>query len=283
MITQSDLRYQILRIRKIEQAIASEYSKLEMRQPVHLDIGAEWASVVVCSQLEPHDNAFGNHRSHSQFLSCGDKDSLKQLIAGLMGKNDLSSMHLSSDGIFVAYGSIVGGMLPISVGAALAKKLKGEKGIVVCFLGDGATEEGIWAESLSFSVLWELPILFVVQNNGLAVTTPIKARHKYDISEVAKAYGLGEHYLNCRVGLDLLSNSVTAIINRVRLGKPSLVELDVERKMVHCGIDVERDLLHDILDGYSVDESAIDNEIKEAFEFARNSPEPTEVRGVYAD
>jgi pyruvate dehydrogenase E1 component alpha subunit len=279
-----DVRYECLRIRRVEEAIANEYHKLEMRQPVHLDIGAEWASVAVCSQLKPHDKVFGGHRSHSQFLACGGKDSLKELIAGLMGKNDLSSMHLSSDGIFVASGSIVGGMIPVAVGAALARKLKGTAGIVVCFLGDGATEEGICAESLSLSVLWELPILFVVQNNKLAVTTPIEDRHKYDISEVAKAYGLEAHnYLSCRVGLGLLSDSVIAIIDRVRLGKPSLIEFDVERKMVHCGIDVERELKHDVLEGYSVDESAIDNEIKEAFEFARNSPEPTEVRAIYAN
>lgn len=279
-----DIRYECLRIRRVEQAIANEYSKLEMRQPVHLDIGAEWASVAVCSQLEQHDKVFGGHRSHSQFLACGGKDSLKELIAGLMGKNDLSSMHLSSDGMFVASGSIVGGTIGVAVGAAWAKRLKGEQGIVVCFLGDGATEEGIWAESLSFSVLHELPILFVVQNNGLAVTTPIEDRHKYDIMSVARAYGLSttkEPFTN----LDESVETMRRVIARVHSNKPYVVEFLVERERVHCGVECSHghELIKDCLAGYTTDESLIHDGIAEAFKFARQLPIPTSPeRGVYA-
>lgn len=277
-----NLLFQCLRIRRVEEAIAAEYSKQEMRQPVHLDIGAEWASVAVCSQLEPHDKVFGGHRSHSQFLACGGKDALKELITGLMGKNHLSSMHLSSDGIFVASGSIVGGMIPVATGAAWAKRLKGEEGIVVCFLGDGATEEGVFAESLSFSVLHELPILFVVHNNNLAVTTPIEDRHKYDIMTLARAYGLStvtEPLTNLDESVDVMRR----VLARVRSNKPYLVEFTVERQRVHCGTEIEFTLTNDCLAGYTVDESGIELEIQEAFEFARQAPIPTNPeRGVYA-
>lgn len=274
----NDLLYQCLRIRRIEEAIANEYSKLEMRQPVHLDVGAEWVSVAVCSHLESHDAVFGGHRSHSQYLACGGD--LNALIAGLMGKNDLSSMHLHSDGIFKASTSIVGGIIPVATGAAWAKKLKGESGIVVCFLGDGATEEGSFGESLSFSVLHGLPILYVVQNNGLAVTTPIDDRHKYDISAVARAYGLGASKIDG--GIETLSQMAACVIEEVKKGIPFLLVIDVERQRVHCGIEHEFTLTNDPLEGYTTDESEIIKEIANAFEFARQSPAPTEVRGIYA-
>lgn len=276
-----NLIYEVLKIRRIEEAISDQYSKLEMRQPVHLDIGAEWVSVAVCSQLQQTDSVFGGHRSHSQYLACGDSNSLKHLICGLMGKNDLSSMHLHSDGIFKASTSIVGGIIPVAVGAAWAKKLKGESGIVVCFLGDGATEEGVWVESLSFSVLHELPILFVVQNNELAVTTPIEYRHKYDISAVARAYGLGASKIDG--GIEILSQMTACVIGEVKKGIPFLLEVDTERQRVHCGVEFEYELKHDVLEGYTTDETEITREIEEAFEFARQSPEPTEVRNIYAD
>lgn len=279
----NDLLYQTLRIRKIEEAIANEYHKQEMRQPVHLDIGAEWSSVVICSHLEPHDAVFGTHRSHSQFLACGG--SVKDLIAGLMGKNDLSSMHLSSDGIFKASGSIVGGIIPVAVGAAWAKKLKKEPGIVVCFLGDGATEEGVLGESLNFSALHQLPILFVVQNNGLAVTTPIAERHKYDIYRVATAYGVDAGYFENYVNVLTNEFALTYIkdkLSQVRQGKPKLIEFFTERQRAHCGTDHEYVLQNDVLAGYNVNESEINKEIEEAFEFARQSPAPTEVRGIYS-
>jgi pyruvate dehydrogenase E1 component alpha subunit len=195
-------------------------------------------------------------------------------------------MHLSSDGIFVASGSIVGGMIPVATGAAWAKKLKNESGIVVCFLGDGATEEGSFGESLSFSSLQQLPILYVVHNNKLAVTTPVEDRHTYNICDVAKAYGLGTHdYIDYSAGLDVASKMVENVIGMVRKGKPQLIEMAVERKMVHCGVEVERELVHDVLYGYSVDESGIESEIQEAFEYARSAPTPTPTndgRSVYA-
>lgn len=278
----NDTLYKCLRIRRVEEAIADQYPRLEMRQPVHLDIGAEWASVAVCSQLQQHDKVFGGHRSHSQFLACGGKDSLKELITGLMGKNHLSSMHLSSDGIFVASGSIVGGMIPVATGAAWAKKLRGEQGIVVCFLGDGATEEGVWAESLSFSALHHLPILFVVHNNNLAVTTPVEDRHKYDIMTVAKAYCIST-ITDPITNLDDAVDIMQRVLARVRSNKPYVVEFTVERQRVHCGIENEFTLTNDCLAGYAVDEAEIASEITEAFECARQSPAPTNPeRGVYA-
>jgi pyruvate dehydrogenase E1 component alpha subunit len=198
-----------------------------------------------------------------------------------MGKNDLSSMHLHSDGIFKASTSIVGGIIPVATGAAWAKKLKNEPGIVVCFLGDGATEEGSFGESLSFSVLHGLQILFIVQNNKLAVTTPIEDRHKYDISAVARAYGLGASKIDG--GIETLSQMTACVIEEVKKGIPFLLEIDVERQRVHCGIEHEYTLQNDPLLGYNTDESEINQEIEAAFEFARQSPAPTEVRGIYAD
>ena len=120
----------------------------------------------------------------------------------------------------------------------------------------------------------------MVQNNGLAVTTPIDDRHKYDISAVARAYGLGASKIDG--GIETLSQMAACVIEEVKKGIPFLLVIDVERQRVHCGIEHEFTLTNDPLEGYTTDESEIIKEIANAFEFARQSPAPTEVRGIYA-
>lgn len=286
MQTSYDLMLQCLRIRKIEEAICDEYSKLEMRTPTHISIGEESMAVGVISNLQPGDKVFGGHRSHAQYLAAGN--SLKALIAELMGKATGctggygGSMHLASDGMFVASTSIVGGTVPVAVGAAWAAKLKNEPSVVCVFFGDGCMEEGVVGESFNFAVLHQLPIVFVCSNNGLAVTTTVQDRHKFSITELAKAYGLETDRITSSDPYVIQKMSNFAI-DAARQGKPAMIEIFTERERVHCGIEREFVLCDDCLLGYNVDETEIQREIAEAFEFARSSPVPANAeKGVFA-
>ena len=276
----TNLLFQCLRIRKIEEAISDQYSGLEMRQPVHLSIGEEQVAVGVISNLSQGDKVFGGHRSHAQYLAAGG--SLRDLICGLMGKNHLSSMHLSSDGMFVASTSIVGGVVPVAVGASWAAKIRGIPSVTTVFFGDGACEEGVVGEAFNFAVLHKLPVLFVCSNNGLAVTTPLKDRQaNRGLSNLAAAYGLG-YDVGTSSNVEDISAIARESVRLARVGKPQFLEFRTERQRVHCGIEHEYTLTNDPLEGYNTDESEITQEIEAAFEFARQSPAPTEVRGIYA-
>jgi len=171
-------------IRTCEEKIIEHYFEDEMKTPMHMSMGSEAISVGICQALKPKDHVFGTYRSHALFLAkTGDTD---DFFAEMYGKDTASlkgkagSMHLCSpDYGFMGASAIVGSAIPVAVGCAFANKRAGNGKLVAVFFGDGAVDEGCFWESLNVACLMRLPILFVCEDNGLAVHTPKSSRRGY--------------------------------------------------------------------------------------------------------
>lgn len=166
----------MLRIRHFEQAVAGLAAAGEVVGAIHLSIGQEGAVVGACMALRTDDYIVGTHRSHGHPLGKGADP--KPLMAELLGrrtginKGKGGSMHLADFKVgSLGETSIVGSGLPIAVGAALSSKLRATGQVALAFFGDGATNEGIFHESLNLASIWKLPVVFYCENNLYAVTT----------------------------------------------------------------------------------------------------------------
>src|SRR5436190_6739732 len=191
-----DLYRAMLRIRRIEEEIERRYHQDQMKTPIHLVIGQEAAAVGACSVLRKTDLVYTSHRTHGAYLAKGGdlKAMLCEMhcrINGCVGSRG-GSMHLIDKSVGMAGTSaIVGGAVPIAVGAALAAKMKQEERVVVVFLGDATTEEGVTPESLNFAALKKLPVIFFCENNFYSVQSPLAARQPpRDIRAWAEAHGM---------------------------------------------------------------------------------------------
>src|SRR2546425_11905807 len=186
----------LYRIRRAEEEIARVYPSDKVKSPVHLSIGQEAVSVGVCEALRSGDVVFGTYRGHALYLAKGGD--LKRMIAELYGKatgctkGKGGSMHLIAPehGVMGA-SAVVGTTIANAVGYAYGLRYRREDAIVASFFGDGATEEGVFAESLNFAVLKRLPVLFVCENNQYAIHTHQSRRQGTPaICDRARAYGL---------------------------------------------------------------------------------------------
>jgi TPP-dependent pyruvate/acetoin dehydrogenase alpha subunit len=243
------LYYNVLRIRMIEETIAKLYPEQEMRCPVHLCAGQEAIAVGVCNNLQSGDYMMSNHRSHGHYLAKGGD--LKRMMAEIYGKSTGcckgkgGSMHLVDlDANYLGSTPIVGGVIPVAAGVAYGVQMKNEKRVTVVFLGDAASEEGVFCETLNFSALKDLPILFVCENNLYSVYSPLSVRQT-DAREnlnIAKAYGI---YSEKGYGNDVeeVSKISKKAIDHVRDGKgPAFIELETYRFREHCGPNYDNKL-----------------------------------------
>lgn len=253
----------MLRIRLVEETIANLYPEQEIRCPVHLCTGQEAVPVEISAHLGPDDYVFSNHRSHGHYLARGG--SMKKLFAEIYGretgcaKGRGGSQHLVDRDLNFFASPILGSMIPVAVGTAF------QGHFTVCYFGDGATEEGVFYESLNFAALHRLPILFVCEDNGWSVNTPYNKRRNINIPTLVKSFGIDVNTEIKRTG-------------------PQFLYFRVNRWMEHCGPNKGPDYGKDdpITDRTGEDE--ILEEIKEAVEFARNSPYPTDLTEyVYPD
>lgn len=238
----------MLRIRRIEEALADRYAEQEMRCPMHLCIGQEAIAVGVCAALSDSDIIFSNHRAHGHYLAKGGN--LNAMIAELYGRSTGccggrgGSMHLIDMEVgFMGATPIVGGTVPLAVGSAWATSLKEEKRVSVVFFGDGCFEEGVVHESLNFAALHKLPIIFVCENNGFSVYTRLADRQpNRPIYRLAEAHGITAYNGNGNDVEEVLSVAKTAVDNaRQGLG-PQFIELSTYRWREHCGPDFDDDL-----------------------------------------
>lgn len=175
----------MIRIRMAERHLAAKRREGLIGGPVHLGIGQEAIAVGVTDSLRSTDFVFGNHRSHPHILALGS--SVHGLFAEVLGKaTGLSrgmggSMHLwDADKGFHGSVPIVGGTVPLAVGAALAAKLRGSDAVAVAYFGDGACEEGVVQESLNLARVLNVPVLFVVENNLFSSHMHISLRQPKD-------------------------------------------------------------------------------------------------------
>jgi TPP-dependent pyruvate/acetoin dehydrogenase alpha subunit len=231
----------MLKIRLAEEAIAGMVESGEARCPCHLGIGQEAVAVGVAEHLRPTDRCFGAHRSHSHYLALGG--SLDELIAEVLGKvtgcsrGYGGSMHLRAPHAgLMGTVPIVAATIPIATGAALAAKLDGRGDIAVSFLGDGATEEGVFHESLNLAASMALPVLFVVENNLYSSHLHIGLRQPNDrVARFAEAHAIETRVID---GNDVatVSNVLGELVATMRdEPRPFLVEAVTYRWRGHVG------------------------------------------------
>lgn len=247
------LYYQMLRIRRIEEAIAERYREQQMRCPTHLCIGEEAIAVGVSAHLSVQDKVFSNHRGHGHYLAKGGD--LRRLLAELYGFAEGccggrgGSMHLTDLAAgFIASTPIVGGTVPLAAGYAWAERNKKssaaqEPNVVAVFFGDGCFEEGVLHETMNFAALKKLPLLFVCENNQYSVMTPQAERQpQRDIYKIAAAHGLQAACGDGNRVDEVFALAGTAIAN-ARAGQgPQFLELHTHRWPEHCGPNEDDEL-----------------------------------------
>ncbi len=174
----------LLLARQAEERIRKEYSRDEMKTPVHLGIGQEAIPVGVCGAIPFGSKAFGTYRNHALYLAMtGDVAGFFGELYGRVtgpGKGKAGSMHISfPEKGLIATSAVVATTIPLAVGAALANAYRKSSDLVVVFFGDGAVEEGVFWESVNFACLRRLRILFVCEDNGLAIHTATSQRQGF--------------------------------------------------------------------------------------------------------
>ena len=299
----------VLRIRTIEESIAERYHLEEMKCPMHLSIGQEGPAAAIAMSLNPEDKMLSTHRSHAHYLAKGG--SLNRMIAEMFGKTTGcsggmgGSMHLIDKSCgFEGATAIVGNTIPIATGVAFAQKLSKSNFITVVCLGEGATEEGVFSESLNLAALKKLPIIFLVENNNFSVYTPLSERQskKRSIVKIAEAHGVKSFVGNGNFIEEALPVSFNASKYVRNTGLPALIEFKTYRYLEHCGPNNDDNLLYrsneeikywhsndvitrtkDLLDNMGVDgtnlkeniKKKVTNEIDVAFKLAIEAKSPS--------
>lgn len=302
-----NLLFEMMRIRQVQLAIESRYLENEMRTPVHLCIGQEAVAVGVCANLKNNDYINSTHRGHGHYLAKGG--SLRALIAELYcresgcSKGRGGSMHLVDTAVgHYGSSSIVGGGIPVGTGMGLAIKMQKKKNISVIFFGDGAADEGVLYESINFAVLKKLPVIFILENNQYSVCSHISARQAGEnIFHAMPAKLLMTKIVN---GNDVrqVYDGVNNAVIRARTGRgPSFIECRTYRIRGHAGCETQdvagyrtvgeidswkelcpvasfqkKLLKNKIITPNEINkmERKIENQIKDAFDFALRSPLP---------
>lgn len=229
--------------RQFEERVKLLFLEGVMPGTIHQSQGQEACAVGVCSVLRPDDVITSTHRPHGHCIAKGLD--VGSMMAELFGKSTGcckgkgGSMHMGdlSKGIVPAV-AIVGGALPIAAGIALSFKMRKEKRVAVAFMGDGATNEGAFHEAVNMAAIWDLPVVFAVENNLYGASTPVsmvvKTRH---ISDRAAGYGIPGLTID---GNDLLAviDAAQEAVDRARQGKgPTLLEMETYRITGHSRRD----------------------------------------------
>jgi TPP-dependent pyruvate/acetoin dehydrogenase alpha subunit len=231
----------LFRIRRLEDEVARVYPSDRIKSPVHLSIGQEAVSVGVCAALQPQDVVFGTYRGHALYLARGGD--MKRMVAELFGKatgctrGKGGSMHLIAPDVgMMGTSAVVGTTVPNAAGYAYALKLRRQDAIVISFFGDGATEEGVFAETLNFAVLKRLPMIFVCENNGYAIHTAQAQRQGTPaICDRVRAHGMPAERIENNDVLRLLERSQTVSAQVRAGGGPWFFEVMTYRWKEHVG------------------------------------------------
>ena len=281
-------------IRRFEETVLEEFPHGRFYGTTHTYIGQEADAVGVLSSIQPEDIVVSNHRCHGHFLAYGGDT--RALFAELMGRKTGvcggrgGSQHLHWKNFYT--NGILGGTIPIATGMALAEKYKGSQVITVNFLGDGAFGEGVVYESLNMAALWKAQILYVVENNHIAQSTPIELNLAGKIAKRFAAFDIPCHELTTSDVLEILNIAIDLIQEVRTKSEPQALILNTNRFGPHSKGDDTRDL-------YTIDtvrqnfdpveihglrltdesrkeiENEVDHHIRTAFEEALGDPIPT--------
>jgi len=295
----------LYKIRLFEKSCVKLYRQGLIRGYLHTYLGEEAIAVGACLALRSDDYITSTHRGHGHCIAKGAE--IKKMMAEICGRKDGycngmgGSMHIAdiSVGNLGANG-IVGGGIPIGVGAGLSVKLRSSEQVVVIFFSDGASNNGVFAESLNLAAIWNLPVVFMLENNHYAVSTPIEESSRgSDLYKRAEGYMVDASSVD---GNDVLSvyEKTRRAADACRRGKgPVLIEAKTYRHGGHHVNDLgaympkkkleyymkkdpvvcfRRYLLEkaDLNDDEIVDiEKNVENEIQNAVDYAKASPEPS--------
>ncbi|HWO88534.1 MAG TPA: thiamine pyrophosphate-dependent dehydrogenase E1 component subunit alpha [Gemmatimonadales bacterium] len=241
------LRRMVL-IRAVEERIGDEVAAGKVRCPCHLAIGQEAVPVGVARSLRPTDRVFGAHRSHAHYLAGGG--SVRKLMAEILGKDTGASrgmggsMHLTDpEHGLLGTVPIVGATIPIAVGAGLAAKLDGRGDIAVSYFGDGATEEGVFHESLNLAATMRLPVLFVCENNLFSSHLHISLRQPSDsVARYADAHRVPAALVDGNDVVAVARVAAQAIETMRAGGGPAFIEAVTYRWRGHVGPREDEDV-----------------------------------------
>ncbi|MFW6001157.1 MAG: thiamine pyrophosphate-dependent dehydrogenase E1 component subunit alpha [Halanaerobium sp.] len=299
----------MLVIREFETTVQKHFAEGEIPGFVHLYLGEEAVGVGACSALGKEDYITSTHRGHGHLLARGGD--IKKMMAEIFGKatgynkGKGGSMHIAdvSLGILGANG-IVGAGLPIAAGAGITSQILDEDSVTVCFFGDGASNRGTFHEAINMASVWNLPVVFVCENNMYGISMPQyradgrKGQNIKDVSDRAVAYGISGVTVD---GNDVMAvrEAVVEAVKKARAGGgPSLVECKTYRHRGHFEGDptvyrsddeVEQWKKKDPIDrfvkvlkdqemlddeGYQELRDKVRGQIDEALQFAQDSPEP---------
>lgn len=236
---------QMILIRRFEEKSAEEYTKSKIRGFLHLYVGEEAVAVGVIQSLKEEDNILCTYREHGHALARGIDS--KAIMAEMYGKQEGcskgrgGSMHLfDSSRNFFGGNAIVGGHLPLAVGMALAAKKQKKSNVTACFFGEGAAAEGEFHEALNLSALWQVPVLFICENNLYAMGTAIRYTHSNpQLEQKAKTYGIESAAVD---GMDLLAvmeATQKAVAHIRKTGRPYFLVCNTYRFRAHSMFDAE--------------------------------------------
>lgn len=298
----------MVRIRTFESKALQLFEQNQLHGSVHLYIGQEAVAATVCSRLTDSDYITSTHRGHGHCIAKGAR--LDLAMAELMGratgycKGRSGSMHIAdfTKGNLGA-NAIVGGGIPIAVGAALSAKMQKQDRVAVSFFGDGASNEGIFHESLNLAAVWKLPIIFVCENNGYGISVPVwQSTSVEDISVRAKGYNMPGETVDGN-DVEAIDAAFERALQRAKAGEgPSLIECKTYRWLGHWTGDPQTYRTREEVESWKAKDpikrwretlcergmytaqelDAIDQkaqqETDEAVTFAQNSPEPDPAR-----
>lgn len=296
--------YQMLLIRRFEERAGEMYTKAKIGGYCHLNLGEEATIVGLMAALAPEDYIFTNYREHGYILARGVSSG--PVMAELFGKETGvsrgrgGSMHLfDADTHFMGGYAIVGGQLPLAVGAAYALRYQERKGVVVCQLGDATTNIGAWHESLNLAKIYHCPVIFFIVNNGYGMGTTVdEASAEPDLYKRGCAYRIHGERVD---GRDVLA--VRDAVRRLRQraeeeAEPFIIDAVSFRFRGHSVIDADRYrdpeevkrgrandpislFARQLSDAGAVDDmwlketaGRVDREVQEAIDFAERSPDP---------
>jgi pyruvate dehydrogenase E1 component alpha subunit len=298
-----NLYYEMVLVRRLEEASARLYQQGKIGGFLHLYIGQEAVASGIVAARKPNDRVITAYRDHGVAIACGMDP--KVIMAELLGKKTGcskgrgGSMHLADvDLNFWGGHAIVGAHLPLASGMAMADKYRNTDAVTICMFGDGATNIGYFHEALNLSMVWELPVLWVCENNQYGMGTAVdRASAVSEIRQKAEGFGMP----NSRVdGMDVIQvyEAAKAALEKVRTGGPYFLEALTYRYRGHSMGDPERYRESDEIEKWQKDdpigifrrrliesesissdelnaqEAKAKTAIKESIQFAESSPDP---------
>lgn len=298
------LYHEMVLIRRLEEESARLYQQGKIGGFLHLYIGQEAVASGLLSVRRPEDRVITAYRDHGVAIASGIE--AKYVMAELLGKatgaskGKGGSMHLADvDLNFWGGYAIVGSHLPLAAGMALADKYRGDSGVTICMFGDGATNIGYFHEALNLSMVWDLPVVWVCENNQYGMGTSVeRASAVEEIRQKAEGYEMPNSRVN---GMNVLEvrDAAESTLEYVREnGTPYFLEVVTYRYQGHSMGDPERYRESEEVDQWREDdpigifhahlvdagifsadelkqeEELVDREIEEAVEFAESSPDP---------